>query len=45
MKRYGNLYEKIYAIENITEAHRNARKGKTYYNEVKKVDRNPEKYF
>ena len=45
MKRYGNLYSKIYDIENIRLAHANARKGKTYYSEVKLVDSNQEFYF
>ena len=45
MKRYGNLYEKIYDIENIELAHKNAKKGKNHYREVKMVDSNPDKYF
>jgi len=45
MKRYGYLYEKICTRENIAEAHRNARKGKTHYGEVQKIDRSPGKYF
>ena len=45
MKRYGYLFEKICTIENIAETHRNARKGKTHYREVQKIDRNPGKYF
>lgn len=45
MKRYGNLYPKVYDMANIEEAHRNAKKGKQHYSEVKKVDRNPEKHF
>lgn len=28
MKRYGNLYQKICSMDNLKEAHRNARKGK-----------------
>ena len=28
MKRYGNLYPKIYDMENLKLAHKNARKGK-----------------
>ncbi|MDD2496198.1 MAG: RNA-directed DNA polymerase, partial [Tissierellia bacterium] len=38
MKRYGNLYEKIYDIENLKLAHKNAKKGKGWYKEVKEVD-------
>jgi hypothetical protein len=45
MKRYGNLYEKIYDIENIRLAHHNARKGKKHYDGVGIVDANPEYYF
>ena len=40
MKRYNNLYEKISNIENIRLAHKNARKGKKHYSEVKMVDNN-----
>jgi len=45
LKRYGNLYHKIYDIENIKLAHKNAKKGKSYYKEVIKIDKNSEKYF
>lgn len=45
MKRYGNLYAKIYDIDNLKEAHRNARKDKLFYKEVKMVDSNPEYYL
>lgn len=45
MKRYGNIYPKIYDMENLKEAHRNARKDKTYYKEVKMVDADPEHYL
>lgn len=31
MKRYGNIYDKIYDIDNLREAHRNARKDKLFY--------------
>lgn len=44
MKRVGNLYSKICDIENIRLAHRNARKGKTFYKEVKMVDADEDKY-
>jgi len=40
MKRFGNLYQKIYDINNIKLAHHNASKGKKYYAEVKVVDSN-----
>lgn len=45
MKRYGYLYEKIYDIENIKLAHKNAKRGKNHYKEVKMVDKNPDKFF
>jgi len=45
MKRYGNLYSKIYDIENLKLAHRNARKGKGWYQEVKEVNANEEYYL
>jgi len=45
MKRYGNLYPQIYDLDNIREAHKNAKNGKTHYREVKMVDKNPERYF
>lgn len=28
MKRFGNLYSKIYDIDNLRKAHQNAKKGK-----------------
>ena len=37
MKRYGNLYEQIYSMDNLRKAHQNARKGKGWYEEVKAV--------
>lgn len=45
MKRYGNLYEKIYDLDNIRLAHLNARRGKRHYDEVKTVDANLEFYL
>jgi len=45
MKRYGNLYPQVWDMDNIREAHRNARRGKAHYKEVKMVDADPEKYF
>ena len=44
MKRVGNLYDKIYDIDNIREAHKNARKRKHHYKEVKEVDADVDKY-
>lgn len=40
MKRYGNLYEQISSKENILAAHLKARKGKSFYKEVKFVNEN-----
>ena len=45
MKRIGNIYEKIYDMDNLREAHRNARKDKSYYKEVQMVDSNPDFYL
>lgn len=44
MKRYGYLFEKITDINNIILAHKNARKKKTHYAEVKMVDADVLKY-
>ncbi len=45
MKRYGGIYEKICTIENLREAHKNARKDKLFYKEVKMVDADPDFYL
>jgi len=45
MKRYGNLYEKIYDMDNLRLAHKNARKGKGWYKEVIMVDSDEERYL
>ena len=45
MKRYGNLYKEICSMENLRRAHQNAKKGKGWYQEVKMVDSDPEKYL
>lgn len=45
MKRYGNIYSKIYDYENLKLAHKNARKNKTFYDEVKMIDANEEEYL
>ena len=45
MKRVGNLYSKICDMENLKLAHQNARKGKGWYQEVRMVDEDPEKYI
>ena len=43
MKRHGNLYDKIISKENLKEAHRIARKGKTKKASVRWVDENLDK--
>lgn len=45
MKRVGNLFDKIVTMENLLLAHKNAKKGKSHYREVKMVDCNPEFYL
>jgi hypothetical protein len=45
MKRYGHLYERIYSMENLKLAHKNAKKGKGWYEEVKLVDADEEYYL
>jgi RNA-directed DNA polymerase len=44
MKRAGNLWEEICDIENIKFAHSQARRGKSFYTEVKMVDANLDLY-
>lgn len=45
MKRYNNLFNKIIDIDNIYLAHQNARKRKTHYKEVRKIDANLDFYM
>ena len=45
MKRYGNLYPKMWAMENIRQAHINARRGKAHYHEVQMVNANEGYYL
>lgn len=45
MKRIGGLFEDVYDINNLVLAHKNARKSKTFYTEVRMVDSNPGKYL
>ena len=45
MKRKTDIYDKIYDIDNIRLAHKNARKDKLFYKEVKMVDNNPDYFF
>jgi retron-type reverse transcriptase len=41
MKRHGNLFSQIVDLDNILLAHENARKGKSRYTEVQRVNENP----
>lgn len=45
MKRFGNIYSKIYSYDNLEKAYKNARKNKTFYREVKEVDASPDEYL
>lgn len=45
MKRYGDIYPKICTIENLREAHANARKDKLFYQEVEMVDADPDSFL
>ena len=45
MKRIGNLYSKIYDIDNLRLAHKNARRGKGWYHEGKMINNDPDKYL
>lgn len=42
MKRYGNIFEKIYDYNNLKLAHKYARRGKLFYKEVQYVDAHEE---
>jgi RNA-directed DNA polymerase len=44
MKRHGNLWEQICGLDNIKFAHKQARRGKAYYTEVKMVDADIDRY-
>lgn len=45
MKRYGNLYEKIYDYDNLELAYFNAKKGKGWYEEVIEIEKDPTSYL
>lgn len=45
MKRLGNVYEKICSYDNVLQAHRKARKGKSKYPSVQKVNANENFYI
>lgn len=44
MKRYGNLYRDVCSKDNILKAHKNARKGKSHYREVRVINKAPDEY-
>lgn len=41
MKKYGHLYEKVFEMENLELAHKNASRGKGWYQEVIEINKNP----
>jgi len=45
MKRYNNLYYKVYDMDNLLLAHKNAKRGKSHYREVKKIEKKPVFYL
>lgn len=45
MKRVGNLYVEICSMDNLRLAHKQARKGKGFYEEVQMVDEDPGYYL
>ena len=45
MKRIDNIYGQIISVDNLRLAHYNARKGKAYYRDVKKVNENEVLYI
>ena len=45
MKRYGNLWDTITDFDNLLYAHKQAKKGKSWYREVQMVDSDPEYYI
>lgn len=45
MKRKGNLFAKLIDIDNLRLAHKNAKRGKAHYRDVKVVEQNPDLYL
>lgn len=45
MKRYGNLWDTITDFDNLMYAHKQAKRGKSWYREVQMVDSDPEYYI
>ncbi len=45
MKRVGNIYEKIYTMENLRKAYEKAKEGKSHYSEVKMIEHCPDAFL
>lgn len=45
MKRIGYIYDRIYTMENLRLAHKQASKDKSHYNAVRTVNKNPDYYL
>lgn len=45
MKRVGHLYAQITDIHNLALAHQHAKRGKGWYQEVRAIDADPDKYL
>lgn len=45
MKRVGNIYHKIYDIDNLRLAHKMAKQDKTHYRAVKEIEKDLDKYL
>lgn len=45
MQGTGNLFSKIYAIDNLHLAYKNAKKGKGWYKEVKEIEKDLDRYL
>lgn len=45
MKRYGNLYCQITDYQNLVMAHLKARRGKSHYTDVERINADPERYL
>ncbi len=45
MKRHTDLFDNITDMDNIRLSHINAKKGKSHYTEVQKINKDPEKYM
>jgi hypothetical protein len=45
MKRYGNLYQKICEYDNVKTAHEKAKRDKSHYSAVKRVNASLNEYL